>query len=71
MFWKGCFVIKMDGKTFQFSVKKTNWKENPSIVKLLSWKAIPSKKAYFWHGRFCFPVPDCLLDFTNVYSIDE
>ena len=23
-------------------------------MKLLSWKTIPSKKAYFWHGRFSF-----------------
>ena len=62
MFWKGFhpkLVIQMDSKTFQFSVKKTNWKENPSIVKLLSWKAIPSKKTYFWHGRFSF---QCLTD---------
>ena len=65
--WKGCFVrvfhpklvIKMDGKTFQFSVKKTNWNQNPSIVKLLSWKAFPSKKAYFWLGRYSF---QCLTD---------
>ena len=51
----------MDGKTFQFSVKKTNWKENPSIVKLLSWKTFPSKKAYFWLGRFSF---QCLTVFA-------
>ena len=28
-------------------------------MKLLGWKAIPSKKAYFWHGRFSF---QCLTD---------
>ena len=49
----------MDGKTIQFSVKKTIWKENPSIVKLLSWKSFPSKKAYFWLGRVSF---QCLTD---------
>ena len=31
-------------------------------MKLLSWKAIPSKKTYFWHGRFSF---QCLTDYTE------
>ena len=39
--------------------KKTDWKENPSKVKLLSWKTFPSKKTYFWLGRFSF---QCLTD---------
>ena len=34
--------------------EKSNWKENPFIMKLLSWKTFPSKKAYFWPGRFSF-----------------
>ena len=31
-------------------------------MKLLSWKAIPSKKTYFWHGRFSF---QCLTEIRS------
>ena len=33
------------------------------MVKLLSWKTIPSKKAYFWLGRFSF---QCLTVFAEI-----
>ena len=58
MFWKGFLSIQNVSLRWMVNLpifsEKTNWKENPSIVKLLSWKTFPSKKAYFWLGRFSF-----------------
>ena len=30
--------------------EKADWKENPSKIKLLAWKAFPSKKVQLWLG---------------------
>ena len=46
-----CF-IKMDGKNFPFSVKKTKWKENPSILGDFSFqkdkRSDCGKSGYMW-----------------------
>ena len=49
--------------------EKTNWKENPSIVKLLSWKAIPSKKDILLAWKVFLPVPDCIVCTQVLYGL--
>ena len=51
----------MDGQTFQFSVKKTKWKENPSkledfsfqkdILSDYSWKLMESRNIVWCGGK--------------------